>query len=246
MHGSMLLDAHVHVYPFYNAGALLDSAMDKLAALASPGDALGIVLVEREGQDVFGAWSRGENLPPRWSAAAIDPAALRLRRDNDGTLAVFAGRQIACAERLEILGIGTRAPIPDGVPCREAIDAILADGGLPALAWGVGKWLFGRARIVRDLLAAYPPETLPLCDTSLRPVFWPRPAAMRDPRRPVLCGSDPLPRAGEETQAGRYASAVSADVAGSDPTAQLLRALRLGGVRPVGHRSSPLEFLRRH
>ena len=242
----MLLDAHVHAYPFYNAGALLASAVDGLGALASPGDALGIVLVERDGQDVFGDWAAGRGLPPGWSATPLDPTALQLRREDGGTLTVFAGRQIACAERLEILGICTRAKIPDGVSCREAIDALVADGGVPALAWGVGKWLFGRARVVRSLLADYPAEKLPLCDTSLRPVFWPRSAAMRNPDRPVLCGSDPLPRAGEEFQTGRYACAVPVDISGPNPSELLRGALRRGGIRPVGHRSSPLEFLRRH
>ena len=241
----LLLDAHVHVYPFYDTGALLASALERLGTLAAPGDTLGIVLVEREGMDVFGAWSRGEGLPPRWSATLLDASTVQLRLEGGGTLNVFAGRQVACAERLEILGICTRAPVPDGVPCQEAIDALTADGGAAALSWGVGKWLFHRARVVRQLLAANAPDRLLLCDTSLRPVFWPRPAAMRAPRA-VLCGSDPLPRVGEEPQVGRYACAVPVDLAGPNPSGLLLGALRRGALRPAGRRSSPVEFLRRH
>ena len=240
----LLLDAHVHVYPDYDRGVLLQSALRHLAAWATSDDALGIVLVEREGVDVFGEWACGEGLPEGWSAATLDPTAVRLRNDRGGELTVFAGRQIACAERLEILGVCTRAPVPDGVTCEEAITAIQDSNGLPVLAWGVGKWLFRRAKVVQSLLDAHAPEALPLCDTSLRPVFWPRPAAMRG-ARPVLCGSDPLPRSGEEVQAGRYACAISVDITGSRPSATLLSVIAKGGFQPVGTRSTPLEFLRR-
>lgn len=241
----LILDAHVHVYPFYDAGALLSATMKQLAALAEPGDELGVVLVERQGMDVFGDWARGVGLPPHWSATGIDPTAVRLRLEHGGSLVVFAGRQIACTERLEVLGIGTRVPVPDGVGCQAAIDEIEADGGVPALAWGVGKWLLGRAGIVRRLLAANAPGRLVVCDTSLRPSFWPRPAAMRG-ERAVLCGSDPLPRPGEEKQSGRYACAVPVDITGPHPSDLLRRAIRQGGLVPRGRRSAPMEFLRRH
>ena len=240
----MLLDAHVHVYPDYDRGILLGSALGNLSAKAKPGDSLAMVLVEREGVDVFGEWARGEGLPEGWSAKPLDPTAVRLRNQHGGELFVFAGRQIACAERLEILGVCTRAPVPDGVSCAEAIAAVRESGGVPVLSWGVGKWLFKRAKIVQSLLAGNEPSALPLCDTSLRPVFWPRPAAMRG-ARPVLCGSDPLPRSGEEVQAGRYACANPVDIAGPNPSALLRDAVVKGPMQPIGRRSSPLEFLQR-
>ena len=240
----LLLDAHVHVYPDYDRGVLLRSALRNLSAKAGPDDFLAMVLVEREGVDVFGEWSRGEGLPKGWTATPIDPTAIQLRHERDGALLVFAGRQIACAERLEILGVCTRVPTPDGVPCAKAIAAVRDSGGIPVLAWGVGKWLFQRAKIVQSLLTANGPSALPLCDTSLRPVFWPRPAAMRG-ARPVLCGSDPLPHPGEEVQAGRYACAIPVDIAGPNPSALLRSAVVKGPVQPIGRRSSPLEFLKR-
>ena len=241
----LLLDAHVHVYPDYDRGVLLRSALRNLSARARSGDSIAMILVEREGVDVFGEWSRGEGLPKGWTATPIDPTAIQLRHERDGAIVVFAGRQIACAERLEILGVCTRVPTPDGVPCAEAIAAVRDSGGVPVLAWGVGKWLFHRAKIVQSLLTANEPSALPLCDTSLRPVFWPRPAAMRG-ARPVLCGSDPLPQPGEEVQAGRYACAIPVDIAVPNPSALLLHTIAKGGATPVGRRSSPLEFLRRH
>ncbi len=239
----LVLDAHVHVYPFYDQAALLSGAVERLGAMAGKDDAIGIVLVEREGVDVFGEWAAGR-LPEGWRATRLDERAMRLE-SGEHKLLVFAGRQIACAERLEILGVGTRVAVKDGVRCEEAIDAVEGDGGLPVLAWGVGKWLFGRARTVRELLRRHAPDTLALCDTSLRPVFWPKPAAMRGGVRPVLCGSDPLPRKGEEAQAGRYACEVAMDLPASEPTERLISQLRAGGLVPRGHRSTAVEFLRR-
>lgn len=239
----LLLDAHVHVYPHYDVGVLLDSMLRRSLRIYALPFSTGMVLVEREGVDVFGEWARGEGLPEGWTATSIDPTAVRLR--GGGELTVFAGRQIACAERLEILGVCTRAPIRDGVSCEEAIAAVRESGGMPVLAWGVGKWLFKRAKIVQSLLADNEPSELPLCDTSLRPVFWPCPAAMRDPRRPVLCGSDPLPRPGEEAQVGRYTSWIPVDIRVDNPSALLLDAIRKGGFGSFGDRSSLREFLRR-
>ena len=241
----LILDAHVHVYPFYNQATLLNGAAERLGAMASQGDTLGIVLVEREGVDVFGDWAAGR-LPEGWSATPLDGRSIRLVSDEERKLYVFAGRQIACRERLEILGIGTRVAVKDGVRCEEAIEAVEGDGGLPVLSWGVGKWLFGRARTVRSLLRDHAPDALALCDTSLRPVFWPKPSVMRGGIRPVLCGSDPLPRAGEESQAGRYACGVTMDFPSAEPAARLVSRIRVGGLVPRGRRSSAVEFLRRH
>ena len=241
----LLLDAHVHVYPFYDQAVLLSGAVERLGAIAGKDDAIGIVLVEREGVDVFGEWAAGR-LPEGWSATRLDDRSMRLESASGRGLHVFAGRQIACAARLEILGVGTRVAVKDGVRCEEAIEAVAADGGLPVLAWGVGKWLLGRAGTVRELLLRHAPDTLALCDTSLRPVFWPKPAAMRGGVRPVLCGSDPLPRKGEEAQAGRYACEVAMELPVSEPTKRLILQLRAGGLVPRGRRSSAVEFLRRH
>lgn len=241
----LILDAHVHVYPFYDEAALLRGAVDRLSAMAASGDTIGIVLVEREGVDVFGKWASGK-VPDGWTVSQLDDRTIRLNGERGERLHVFAGRQIACAERLEILGIGCRTPVKDGVSCDEAIAAIEKDGGLPVLAWGVGKWMLGRARKVRKILRDHGPDTLALCDTSLRPVFWPMPAAMRDGIRPVLCGSDPLPKQGEEAQAGRYACEVSLELPAAEPAQRLIARIRVGGLRPRGRRSSALEFLKRH
>lgn len=249
----LILDAHVHVYPHYDAARLLSAARRNIARVA-PQDrdvTAAIALVERAGTDVFETWRNGERLPSGTHVESLGATVLRLTDAEGRSLAVLAGRQVACRERVEILGLGCRTELPDGVDAATAVDELAAAGAVPVLAWGVGKWLFGRAKVVSALLERFAPDELLLGDTSLRPVFWPEPAPMRRARRAgrrVLAGSDPLPPAGEEEIAGSYVTVLD-DVpppAGS-LSEWIRRALRDPSVplRTAGRRAGIGEFVAR-
>lgn len=249
----LVIDTHVHVYPHFDVSTLL-SAVRRNARAAVPQDAdavAAIALVERSGTDVFAAWSDGKQLPPGVTVTAVDATALRLSFPDGDRLIVLAGRQVACRERLEILGLGCRAEVADGVPAKDAIASIAAAGGVPVLAWGVGKWMFARSLVVRGLLSRFGPSHLLLGDTSLRPTFWPQPSPMRRARttgRRVLAGSDPLPPAGEERMACRYVTVLDTRCPPGGTISEWIRgALRDPAVRIhlVGRRSSLREFLAR-
>ena len=243
----LLIDSHVHFYPSYDAGALFRSF--RAAVLRAGADAGAICLVEREGQSAFAAWSRGEGLPDGAELQRREDAALLLSWREGPPVAVLAGRQVACAERIEILALGTPAAFRDGIPAAEAVAAARDAGALPVLAWGVGKWLFSRAKVVRGLLDRFPADGLFLGDTSMRPVFWPTPAPMAgapSSGRRVLHGSDPLPKPGEERRAGEWADLASGALPGDRPLAgALLQILREAPMRPAGRRAGLLEFVRR-
>ena len=164
-------------------------------------------------------------------------------------MAVVSGRQIACSERVEILALGTRATFRDGMAADDAVAAARDAEALPVLAWGVGKWLFSRAKVVDSLLRHWPAEDLAVGDTSLRPVFWPTPGPMAQAPtlgRRVLHGSDPLPPAFEETRAGQWGDLTEAALSEDLPLrSRILSVLRDDDLRPVGRRSGPLQFLRR-
>lgn len=241
----LILDAHVHVYPFYDEGVLLKSAVENLSRLATAEDQIGIALTEREGVNVFGKWADGK-VPDGWTVEQKEEPTLLLTSPEGKSLLVFAGRQIACREKVEILGIGTQVPVPDGVPCESAIISIENDDGIPILSWGVGKWVFPRSMVVKRLLEDYPVAELVVCDTSLRPTFWPQPKCMRDGYLPVLCGSDPLPQPGEEVQAGRYACGIRMEWPVEDPARALIGGIRLGFLEARGTRNSFREFWKRH
>jgi hypothetical protein len=249
----LVIDTHIHVYPHYDVAAVL-SAVRRNARLAVPQDdsfTAALVLVERAETDVFGDWREGRRLPEGVTVNGIDQTALRLAFPDGGRLIVLAGRQIACRERVEVLGLGCQVEIADGTPAEEAIAGIAAAGGVPVLAWGVGKWMFGRARVVRRLLKRFGPAHLLLGDTSLRPVFWPEPMLMRRARRAgrrVLAGSDTLPPAGEERMAGRYVTFLETSCPPGGTVSDWIRgALRNPAVRlgVAGRRNSLREFISR-
>ena len=244
---SVLVDSHVHIYPHYDAALALGAFG---ARVRDAGAACGVMmLAEREGVDQFARWSGGSP-PPGCTVAPSDATAFVLRKPGQPDIVVVSGRQIACAERVEILALATRAAFRDGTPAHQAVGDSLAAGALPALAWGVGKWLFKRAGVVASLLDAFPGADLAIADPSLRPVFWPVPRPMAEAAangRRVLAGSDPLPPACEAARIGQYADL--AETASLDLVApltpQIVALLKDAPLSPVGRRAGLLEFLRR-
>lgn len=243
----LFIDSHVHVYPSYRADRML-AAFRK--AVRRHGAETGVMmLVEREGTDVFAEWAEGRGLPAGVAVSRREEAAFLLRTPGEPDVAVVSGRQIACSERVEILALGTRATFRDGMAADDAVAAARDADALPVLAWGVGKWLFSRAKVVDSLLRHWPAEELAVGDTSLRPVFWPTPGPMAQAPtlgRRVLHGSDPLPPAFEETRAGQWGDLAEAALSEDLPLrSRILSVLRDDDLRPVGRRSGPLQFLRR-
>ena len=249
------LDAHAHVYPFHDLPRLLLAALDRMPRRA-PTDQRVLALAERADCAFFQALAQDEIRLPgdRWRVVAWDPdGGVKLRHLPDHRdVWILAGRQIVSSERIEVCALFSDEPIPDGQPARDVVRAILANGGLPALDWAPGKWLFGRGRLVRELVAEFPPAELVLVDTSLRPLGWPAPrlyAQARRAGRAVLAGSDPLPFAGEEDVAGSYHCTISIPAL-TDP-AQIvapLKAALASGTLPVvlgGCRGRPLSVFRR-
>ena len=245
---SILIDSHVHFYPSYDPARFFGAFRDAMRRAGARQGA--IMLAEREGADFFGAWSRQEGLPKGWTVSRREEAAILLRPpDGRGDVAVVAGRQIACAERVEILALGTRASFREGVPAADAVAAARDADALPVLAWGVGKWLFSRAAVVESLMRRFPGPELALGHPSMRPVFWPAPSAMlREPTlgRRVLHGSDPLPRAGEDCRPGQWADLADEPFYRSVPLlSRILSILRETPLSAVGRRAGVFQFARR-
>ena len=249
------LDAHAHVYPFHDVPRLLLAALDHMPRVA-PTDLRVLCLAERADCSFFQALAQDEIRLPgdRWRIAAWDPAGgVKIRHLPDHRdLWILAGRQIVSAERIEVCALFSDDPVADGLPARDIVRAILDKGGLPALDWAPGKWLFARGQLVRALVKEFPPAQLALVDTSLRPFGWPAPrlySAARRQGRAVLAGSDPLPFAGEEDLAGSYHCSLSIPAL-ADPARLVapLKAALISGSTPIafgGRRGAPLAVLRR-
>jgi hypothetical protein len=243
----VFFDAHVHLYPAYDRDALLDALAANAARLA-PGAAVALALLRREGQGGLAeALADGGG---RWARVRTPDEHCAIVSDGRREIHVFAARQVAARERLEALGLFGDADIPDNLPLAESLARLRAAGLLPVLAWGLGKWLGARGRLVRATIAAHAPGDLLLGDSALRPRCWGTPRPMAAARRRglrVLYGSDPLPRPGEERVVGCYATIVAGDLDPAAPSASLRRLLLDESValRPAGARHGLLATLRR-
>ncbi|NLC79953.1 MAG: hypothetical protein GX748_02070 [Lentisphaerae bacterium] len=245
---TLLIDAHVHIYPEYDTNALLHAFHTRIQA--SEASAGVMMLAEREGTDVFADWAAGRRLPDGYASVQSDETAIILRHDHAPDVIVIAGRQIACAERVEILALATRTTFRDGTPAHEVLEQTRAAGALPVLAWGVGKWLFSRAKVIDALLDASRDQRLFIADPSLRPVFWPTPLLMRKAishGHRILAGSDPLSPKSEETRVGQYADLAHTTALDFNAplTPQITSILTDHPLQPVGHRASLPEFIQR-
>jgi hypothetical protein len=248
---TLIADTHVHVYPCHSPAAVVDRAHRRFARMA-PGAARVLCLAERSDCDFFECVVGG--------AGAPRPATDFMPGSEDGCvvamqsgcppLYVLAGWQVKPREGIEILALCCRERIEDGLPADETISRIRERGGAAVVPWAVGKWLFGRGRLVRELFGRAAPGELAAADTTMRPTIWPEPAPMRLARRRglrVVAGSDPLPFAGEEQRVGMLATRWDVALDESRPVSSV-RALFGADAPPpatVGRRCGALEVWRR-
>ncbi|MDP8237139.1 MAG: hypothetical protein P9M08_12210 [Candidatus Erginobacter occultus] len=237
-------DTHIHIYPVHDAAALIRGAARRLLRAApSPAAVPVLFLAEGRGIHFFDRLLSGTHgLPGSFKVeGAAEPGSVRVTWDEGESAWILAGRQLVTAERVEILALALTGEIEDGLEASAAVQAVLDRGGVPVLAWAPGKWMFKRAGVVGRLLEDFGPGLLLLGDTSLRPLGWPRPAPMRDPDRVILAGSDPLPLAGEESEAGRYGVRIEGDFDRRRPLSSLRRLLvdPAASRRPIGRRNPP-------
>jgi len=246
----IFLDAHVHIYPDYDLDRLFDCFCARAKKLAPADAQLAMVVMLREFQPTLSSLFEGRPQGKWRVKGPAGPSALVVT-DGGRDVTLVAARQVAAAERVEALGFFGETPVPDGLPYAETLARLRGAGYLPVLAWGLGKWLGKRAKIVDAALASADAVSAPLLigDCALRPTFWPTPAPYRAARAKglqIVFGSDPLPRPGDERAAGRYATLVDASFDPAGPAASLLETLRSPAIplRAVGRRYGLLATLK--
>jgi hypothetical protein len=206
----LCIDGHVHVHPAYDESMFLKAAYENLSKHGNGFPTL--FLAEMSQASVFARWRSG-NSP--WKVTLTDETVSLIL---GGKLLVIAGRQIATAERLEVLALFSNAPFNDGEGLESTIETVTLGGALPVLPWGVGKWTGGRGQLVAR--AAGQPGVL-LGDNAGRPVGWPAPSIFQ--KHIVLPGTDPLRLRSEQRLAGTYGFELHGDFDLSRP-AKCIRA----------------------
>jgi hypothetical protein len=247
----VLVDAHVHVHECFDVARVFDAAAANFAAAGAslPSYDAVLCLVASRGERFLDdvrtgrtgrAWRGTHGL---WEAEhGCEPETLVVRCGSTG-LTLIAGRQLVTRERLEVLAIGTNAPLLDGEPIETTLAAVRDAGAAAVLPWGVGKWLGARGAIIKRLLADPEWQHVFLGDNGNRLELGPDPApfaAARRAGRAVLPGSDPLPLPGEEARVGAYGFAVDVALDPLRPAAALLALLESGAAFTVFGRREPL------
>ncbi len=250
----ILVDTHIHAHPCFDIGNFLDAARIRMNAEIASADPLDRVLclTEAHGQRFFRTMlaQREQTVAGTWRVReSPEPVSIRIENEAGHSLWFVAGRQIVASERLELLCLGHDADLPDRVHSLcELTERILAEGGLPVLPWGFGKWTGGRGRAVKNHLEREAVSgAFCLGDNGNRPSLWPEPAAFGIARArniPVLPGSDPLPLASACEDAGRYGLRMDGRLPPESPWAHLrARLVRPDtSCAPYGRRESLLRF----
>ncbi|MCO5045074.1 MAG: hypothetical protein M9963_10480 [Kiritimatiellae bacterium] len=242
-------DTHVHLYPFYDLSAQLTAAVANLRRAAPAAEILALCLTERSGQAAFSSLREGALSAAGWTLSAPDDPDALIATSKHGSLTLIAGRQIVTAERLEVLALGRDLRVPDGLSLDETLGRIEKGDAIATLPWGFGKWLGRRGALIQNLLDTDTSHRLVFADTCLRPAWVPTPQLLRKAQArgfPILYGSDPLPRLGEELITGRLATLWDAPWKNSHPAAawrQILRDTSPG--QSIGRRCSVWEALKR-
>lgn len=255
-----IADAHVHLYDCYAIQAFISGAHDNLCAAAKQMGFAGhtnkvLMLTETDREHGFERLAEAAGGPnpngSRWRFETLpaDPHTLCALGPDGSRVIIIAGRQAVSEEGLEVLALGTRAPIRQGLALTELVDTITRHDAIPVIPWGVGKWLGRRGRIVKSSIESGQADSCYLGDILGHPWFWPRSgifdtAKTRGIR--VLPGTDPLPLESEARRVGCCGFHIDCTLPNDRPGSALIAALRLSDttIRPFSQRESASRFVR--
>jgi hypothetical protein len=261
---NLIIDAHVHIYDFYDKESVFASAISNLKNIAArdriSNPYFGLALTERYDSFFFRETFRNEKIDglPECRVERVTEGgkAMRVYSADSEPILILPGRQIVSCERLEILSFLVDIDLKDrALSFSEIFKIIWSEGGIPVVNWAPGKWLFKRGQIVQELIESDEYRPILLGDTSLRPNVYPEPDLMKLGRRfgvKTIAGSDPLPFGGEEKLIGSYGM-ILPEFDPGNPIASIKNQILKSGIggdnrttlTKVGRRSNILSFTNR-
>ncbi len=238
----LMIDSHVHIYDCYDLESFFQNAITNLdyfnnnknntdGSVSNIPYARVLLLTEGKSNDFFSQW-RAEGTFPNQSGFRFvgtkEETSLVLTQNGVPQCYILRGRQIVTQESLEVLSVCSSQNILDGLPTATVINRLIEKEEPAVLAWGFGKWLFKRARVVQRLIETYRTPYLFLGDNSGRPTFWSFPRLFKQAQTlhiPLLSGSDPLPFPAEITKVGTFGFTIEGDFDEYLPAASIRRLL---------------------
>ncbi len=256
---TLLVDGHVHLYDNFDPDIFINSILEnfeKFGNLDEPGfsNAIKMIFLTEAKENDFFSRIEDNSLPIRnkdiHSEKTGEKGTILLKRNGDTLFYIIRGRQIITKENIEILSVGPGAKIKDGLPAAEVLDILREREELAILAWGVGKWLFRRGKVVKDLIRDKNHPLMVIGDNSARPSIWLKPLIYRKSEKlgiPIINGSDSLPLEGEAEKAGSYFFKVTGKFDPGKPLDSLKNILVSNEKRILfcGKRDSVISFFKR-
>lgn len=218
MNELIIADGHVHFHDCFKTEEFLLSALNNFATAVqsfnhTSGGKAFIFLTEVAGtnsfQDFINITEDNKFTSLNNKILQIDKTSeevsLKISSYRSMDIFLIAGRQIICAENLEVLALGIRKEFPDGGALSDIIKRILTEGGLPVIPWGFGKWRGKRKEKILQLIKNNSSKVF-LADNSNRSKYLRYPPILRlaeEKGNKVLFGTDPLPFPSENKRVGK-------------------------------------------
>ena len=248
--GGIAVDAHVHFHDDGLVSSTIDAAAANFSMLGLPDDPVqGMLLVaESIGENSFD-YLASRDRTGEWQLWSPPGERETVTASNGiSRIVIVCGRQIRCVHGIEVLALGTRKRYSDGGHPNDVIDLVMADGAIPVLPWGFGKWVGRAGGIVKELFNSRDPESLFVGDNGGRLGMCGTPGMLQEFQRAgfrVLPGSDPFPFGGDYRRVGGFGFLADARIDFDRPWSTLRSWLLTGSGTPVpyGRTVGPARFL---
>ncbi len=251
----LYIDGHIHFYENFSPELFFKSAEENFLKMKKDEKECKNVLIFSEGKknDFFNLFKTSPNIyeDKGYTFHNLEEEnSLLIKKNNVDLFYIIQGRQIVTKENIEILSIGTTQTIEDGKPAETVIDQLIDEKKPAVLAWGFGKWLFKREKVVHDLISKKQSPYLFIGDNSARPTFWGTPKLYQYAKSrnyKIINGSDPLPLTGEENKPGSFGFSVEGEFDNHKPAGSITKLLISENVKITffGKRDSILKFFTR-
>ena len=224
----IILETHSHFYPIFNKKLYFDSFI-KNTDLKEKDNYVGFIfLTEDSLHNYFDLFKERSDLK-EYKTKILDDL-VTIRTENSRVLFyIIKSRQIVTMENLEVLLVGIRKNVNDGITIDTVIEQGIEDNLIIILPWGFGKWALKRKEIIKKIIKNYGEYNLFFIGDNysrFSSLYQKRIFDFADKNSVrVLNGSDPLPFKGEEKNNGRLFSQIEAKLDQNNPFESLKKIL---------------------
>jgi hypothetical protein len=250
-------DSHVHFHKCFDEGLFFDSCFNHLTNINSSSVKNGLLFfTEGKNEDSYNYLnsktkiksSLNENT--EYIVKEIDNAnTIEVSWNQAGMrILILPGFQIVTKENLEVLSLGTKKRLSDGLLIEDTIFSVLSLGGIPVLPWGFGKWFGNRGKKIEELIKKNISHLF-LGDNGGRSSLLPFPNQFKAAKKngmKILPGSDPLPFFDEVKRPMSYGFIFNTNMNESNPWESIKKTLLDTNLKieNFGSLTAPVSFIK--